>query len=176
MVSGIILLFERPIRVGDTVTVDNITGTVTRIQMRATTIIDWDHKELIVPNKTFITSQLVNWTLTDPMTRIVVPLGISYGSDIDLAFRTIKEAVCTTPLVLKDPEPSIYFIGFGDSSLDFTIRIYVQELSHRMQVIHDIHIRLIEALRKADIEIPFPQRDLHIRSGYADASGNTIQV
>ena len=171
MVSGIILLFERPIRVGDTVTVDNITGRVTRIQMRATTIIDWNNKELIVPNKTFITSQLVNWTLTDPVTRIVIPLGISYGSDIDLAYRTISETVSSTPLVLKDPQPSIYFIGFGDSSLDFTIRVYVNELSDRMPVTHDIHVRLIAALRKQNIEIPFPQQDIHVRSLSADFPG-----
>ena len=164
MVSGIILLFERPIRVGDTVTVDNITGKVTRIQMRATTIIDWDHKELIVPNKTFITNQLVNWTLTDPVTRIVIQLGIAYGSDIDLAYRIISDTVCTTPLVLEDPKPSIYFIGFGDSSLDFSIRVYVQELSNRLPVTHDIHIRLLEALRQHDIEIPFPQRDVHVHA------------
>ncbi|MCK5355704.1 MAG: mechanosensitive ion channel, partial [Methyloprofundus sp.] len=119
MVSGIILLFERPVRVGDTVTVDNITGRVARIQMRATTITDWDRKELVVPNKTFITNQLINWTLTDPVTRIVIPLGISYDADVDLAQRIIAETLESVPLVLKDPEPNIFFIGFGDSSLDF---------------------------------------------------------
>ncbi|RLA24266.1 MAG: mechanosensitive ion channel protein MscS [Gammaproteobacteria bacterium] len=174
MVSGIIILFERPIRVGDTVTVDNITGRVTRIQMRATTIMDWDQKELIVPNKTFITNQLVNWTLTDPVTRLVIPIGISYGSDIDLAYRTISETVCTTPLVLKEPKPSIYFIGFGDSSLDFTIRVYVNELANRLPVTHDLHVRLTEALRKEGIEIPFPQRDVNVRSGFAEFSDNKI--
>ena len=174
MVSGIILLFERPIRVGDTVTVDNITGTVMRIQMRATTIIDWDHKELIVPNKTFITNQLVNWSLTDPVTRIVIQLGISYGSDIDLAYRTISETVCTTPLVLKEPKPSIYFIGFGDSSLDFSIRVFVSELSSRLPVTHDIHMRLLAALREQGIEIPFPQRDLHVHPLNADFPATQI--
>lgn len=173
MVSGIILLFERPIRVGDTVTVDNITGRVIRIQMRATTIMDWNQKELIVPNKTFITNQLVNWTLTDPVTRIVIPIGISYGSDIDLAYKTILETVCATHCVLKDPKPSVYFIGFGDSSLDFTIRVYVNELAHRMPVTHDIHMRLIEALRKQGIEIPFPQRDINIRTPITGLVTNT---
>lgn len=158
------VLFERPIRVGDTVTVENITGRVTRIQMRATTIIDWDHKELIVPNKTFITNQLVNWTLTDPVTRIVIQLGISYGSDIDLAYKTISETVCATPLVLKDPKPSIYFLGFGDSSLDFSIRVFVSEFTSRLPVTHDIHMRLLESLRQQEIEIPFPQRDVHVNT------------
>ena len=165
MVSGVILLFERPIRVGDTVTVDNITGRVTRIQIRATTITDWDHKELIVPNKTFITNQLVNWTLTDPVTRVVITLGISYDADVELAYRVISETLDTVPLVLKDPEPSVFFVGFGDSSLDFSIRVYVSELINRLPVTHDIHTRLLLALRKEGIEIPFPQRDLHIRSG-----------
>jgi len=87
MVSGIILLFERPIRVGDTVTIDGITGKVIRIKMRATTLIDMDQKDLIVPNKTFITNQLVNWTLSDPVTRVVIPVGIAYGSDVELAHR-----------------------------------------------------------------------------------------
>ncbi|TXK99361.1 hypothetical protein BMR05_05440 [Methylococcaceae bacterium HT4] len=121
-------------------------------------------KELIVPNKTFITNQLVNWTLSDPVTRIVIQLGISYGADIDLAYRTIEEAVCSTPFVLEDPEPNIYFQGFGDSSLDFSIRVYVSEPAYRMRVTHDLHVRLLKALRKQGIEIPFPQRELHVHS------------
>ncbi|NOQ14296.1 MAG: mechanosensitive ion channel [Methyloprofundus sp.] len=164
MVSGIIILFERPIRVGDTVTVGNITGRVARIQMRATTITDWDHKELIVPNKSIITNQLINWTLTDPVTRIVISLGISYDADVELAHKIISETLDSTPLVLKEPEPSVFFIGFGDSSLDFSIRVYVSEFSNRFPVTHDIHVGLLQALRKQGIEIPFPQRDLHVRS------------
>lgn len=164
MVSGIILLFERPIRVGDTVTVDNITGRVTRIQMRATTLLDWDKKELIVPNKTFITNQLINWSLTSPMTRLVIPLGISYDADVKLAHKVIKEAVISSPLILTTPEPTVIFTGFGDSSLDFSIRVYVSELDNRLPAKHDLHMRLLSALREAGIEIPFPQRDLHIRS------------
>ncbi len=164
MVSGIILLFERPIRVGDTVTVDNITGRVTRIQMRATTLLDWDKKELIVPNKTFITNQLINWSLTSPMTRIVIPLGISYDADVKLAYKVIEEAVKSSSLILESPEPTVIFTGFGESSLDFSIRVYVSELDQRLPAKHDLHMRLLEALREAGIEIPFPQRDLHIRS------------
>ncbi len=164
MVSGIILLFERPVRVGDTVTVDNITGTVTRIQMRATTILDWDKKELIVPNKTFITNQLINWSLTSSVTRLVIPLGISYDADVKIAYQVIKQAVIESPYILAEPEPSVIFTGFGDSSLDFSIRVYVSELDNRLPAKHDVHMRLLTALREAGIEIPFPQRDLHIRS------------
>ena len=164
LVSGIILLFERPIRIGDTVTIGEITGKVSRIQMRATTIIDWDQKELIVPNKTFITSQLVNWTLSDAITRIVIPVGIAYGSDVQLAHKVMMHTISNTPMVLSDPEPCVLFMDFGESSLNFSIRVFVSEMGNRLPVIHDIHIRLEKALRENNITIPFPQRDLHIRS------------
>lgn len=168
MVSGIILLFERPIRVGDTVTIGTVTGKVSRIQMRATTLIDMDQKDLIVPNKTFITSQLINWTLSDAITRVVIPVGIAYGSDVELAHKVMMDTVKATPLVLADPEPSVVLIGFGDSSLDFSVRIFVSELFNRLPVTHDLHIRLEKALREHGIEIPFPQRDIHIRSVLQD--------
>lgn len=174
MVSGIIILFERPIRVGDTVTIGDISGKVSRIQMRATTIIDWDQKELIVPNKTFITGQMINWTLTDPTTRVVIPIGIAYGSDIELAHKIMLETVRATPLVLQDPEPSVLMLGFRDSSLDFSIRLYVSELAHRLPVTHDIHFRINHAFRENHIEIPFPQRDLHIRSIVEKPAGGQI--
>jgi len=167
MVSGIILLFERPIRVGDTVTIGDVSGKVSRIHMRATTLIDWDQKELIVPNKTFITSQLVNWTLSDAVTRVVIPVGIAYGSDIELAHKVIDETVRSTPLVLADPAPSVLMLGFGASSLDFSIRIFVSELSNRLPVTHDLHIRLEKALRAHKIVIPFPQRDIHLKTNEA---------
>lgn len=165
LVSGIILLIERPVRIGDTVTVGDITGKVSRIQMRATRIVDWDQKELVIPNKTFITGQLVNWTLSNPITRLVIPVGIAYGSDIELAYKVITDTVRSTPLVLSDPEPCVYFVGFGDSSLDFSIRVYVDELNKRLPLTHDLHVRINHALREHQIEIPFPQRDIHVRSG-----------
>ncbi len=164
LVSGIILLFERPIRVGDTVTIGDVSGKVSRIHMRATTVIDWDQKELIVPNKTFITSQLINWTLSDAITRVVIPVGIAYGSDVKLAHQVMLDTVRSMPLVLSEPEPSVLFLGFGDSSLDFSIRIYVNELGHRLPATHDLHFRLDQAFRENNIEIPFPQRDIHVRS------------
>jgi potassium efflux system protein len=164
LVSGIILLFERPVRVGDTVTIGNVSGKVSRIQMRATTIIDGDQKELIVPNKTFITSQLVNWTLSDAITRVVIPVGIAYGSDVKLAHKIMLDTVRSTPLVLADPEPSVLFVGFGESAMDFSIRIFVGELADRLPVTHDLHVRLEQALREHNIEIPFPQRDIRVHS------------
>ncbi len=171
LVSGIILLFERPIRVGDTVTIGDVTGKVSRIQMRATTIMDWDQKELIVPNKTFITNQLVNWTLSSAITRVVIPVSIAYGSNVDLAHQVMLETIQKAPLVLADPEPCVLFMEFGDSALDFSVRVFVAELAHRLQVIHDLHILLERALRENNIEIPFPQRDIHIRSDAHNSGG-----
>jgi potassium efflux system protein len=167
-VSGLIILFERPIRVGDTVTVGQLSGTVSRVQIRATTITDWDRKEIIVPNKAFITEQVVNWTLADPITRVVVPVGISYGSDVELAQKVMEDTLHTLPLVLDEPEPQVFFLGFGDSSLDFSLRVFSRQLSDRLPLMHAVHNAIFKALREHDIEIPFPQRDLHIRSTVED--------
>ncbi len=171
MVSGIILLFERPIRVGDTVTVGEVTGKVSRIQIRATTLVDWDQKELIVPNKIFITEKLINWTLSDTMTRVVIPVGIAYGSDEEQALRIFKQVIEESSLILKDPKPSVFFVGFGESSMDFTLRVFVQDMDDRFLVADELHRRILHEFRAHNIEIPFPQRDLHIRSSVL-SSGN----
>lgn len=164
MVSGIILLFERPIRVGDTVTVGDTTGIVNRIQIRATTLIDNDQKELIVPNKTFITNQLINWTLTDPITRLVIPVGIAYGSNIELAHQIMLDTIREIPQILKVPEPSVLLVGFGDSALNFSIRIFVGKLIDRTQVTHDLHFKLEQAFRQHHIVIPYPHMDVSIHT------------
>ncbi len=163
-VSGLIILFERPVRVGDTVTVGNLSGTVSRVRIRATTITDWDRKEIVVPNKEFITSQVINWTLSDPITRIVIQVGVSYGTDAKLAHKVMEETLRANPLILDEPEPRAYFMGFGDSSLDFKLYMYSRQLGDRFPIMHSVHEDILEALRKNDIEIPFPQRDLHVRS------------
>lgn len=164
MVSGIILLFERPIRVGDTVTVGDVTGRVSRIQMRATHILDWDSKELVVPNKNIITDRLVNWTLTDTVTRVVLMIGVAYGSDVELVEKVLKEAVFSVGKVLADPEPAVTFMSFEESSLNFRVTVFVKELGDRMEVTHELHKKFYAALLAHGIEIPFPQRDIHIRS------------
>ena len=169
-VSGLIILFERPVRVGDTVTVGQLSGTVSRVRIRATTITDWDRKEIIVPNKSFITEQVVNWTLSDPITRIVIPVGISYGSDVELAHRVMDDTLKSLPLVLDEPEPKVYFMGFGDSSLDFKLYVFSRQLGDRFPIMHAVHESILKALRENDIEIPFPQRDLHVRSTVESAS------
>jgi potassium-dependent mechanosensitive channel len=174
MVSGIILLFERPIRVGDTVTVGDISGKVSRIQIRATTIVDWDQKELIVPNKMFITDKVINWTLTDSVTRVVIPIGIAYDADEERALLIMKQVIEESPLILKEPEPTVYFSGFGESSLDFSLRVFVRDMEDRLPVADDIRRRIRHAFKEHNIEIPFPQRDLHIRSSALATETNVI--
>jgi len=163
-VSGIILLFERPIRVGDTVTIGEITGTVTRIQIRATTILDWDNKELIVPNREFVTGNLVNWTLANPTLRLVVGVGVAYGSDTRLATRLLYRIAKENPNVLDEPEPVVVFTEFGDSSLNFELRLYVSGLLHYRRLKHELNTAIDDAFSEHKIEIAFPQHDLHLRS------------
>ncbi len=163
-VSGIIILLERPIRIGDLVTVNGTTGCVTRIQLRATTILDFDRREMIVPNKRFITDDVVNWTLTDPIMRMVVPVGIAYGSDTELACHTLMEVARRHRNILEDPEPAVVFKGFGASSLDLELRVFIAERERFADVQHGLHMDIDRAFRDNNIEIAFPQQDLHVRS------------
>ena len=137
---------------------------MSQVRIRATTITDWDRKEIIVPNKSFITEQVINWTLTDPITRIVIKVGISYGSDVELARKVMFETLSSLPNVLDEPSPKVYFMEFGDSSLNFTLHAYLRQLSDRLPLTDEIHRAIFAALREHGIEIPFPQRDLHIRT------------
>jgi potassium efflux system protein len=160
-ICGLIVLFERPFRVGDTVTIGEVNGTVSRIRIRATTIIDWDRKELIVPNKEFITGQLINWSLSDPVTRFKIKVGIAYGSDTELAEKLLVNVLNENPMVLKDPKPSAYFLGFGDNSLEFELRLFINNIDHRLLVQHELHKAIDREFREAGIVISFPQRDVH---------------
>lgn len=162
-VSGLIILFERQIRVGDSVTVGNTSGIVSRIQMRATTITDWDRKELIIPNKEFVTGQVINWSLSDTILRIVIPVGIAYGSDTQQAYDTLMATAHDHPDVLDDPEPRVRFMTFGESSLDFELRVYIPHPDLLLEVRHQLHMEIDQRFRKANIEIAFPQRDIHIK-------------
>ncbi|AHE99434.1 mechanosensitive ion channel domain-containing protein [Thioalkalivibrio paradoxus] len=162
-VSGIIMLFERPVRVGDTITIGEYSGTVARIRTRATTIVDWDNREIVIPNKNFITERLINWTLSDTMTRIVLPVGVSYDADVDEVMETLQHIAEASPLVLKDPPPTVLFLKFGDSALSFEMRVYVDQLKDRLVTISELHQTIIREFRSKGIEIAYPQMDLHIR-------------
>ncbi|MBY4678048.1 mechanosensitive ion channel domain-containing protein [Marinobacterium arenosum] len=161
-VSGLIILFEKPVRIGDTVTIGGLTGTVTRIQIRATTIVDWDRKEVIIPNKTFITDQLVNWSLSDAITRVVIPVGLAYGSDTELAHQLLLQSAAGNPRVLPEPAPEAYFLGFGDSTLNFELRIYVSAMADRLQVTHELNGAIDSAFKAHKIDIAFRQLDVHL--------------
>jgi potassium efflux system protein len=161
-ICGIIILFERPIRIGDVVTIGDTDGVVTRIQIRATTIRNWDRKELLVPNKEFITGRLLNWSLTDRVTRIKFPIGIAYGSDVDLAMKLVEEAAKEHSNVLDEPAPYVSFEEFGDNSLLLFLRCFIEYNDNRVQTITDLHKVIDQKFRDADISISFPQRDIHL--------------
>jgi potassium efflux system protein len=163
-ISGLIILFERPIRVGDAVTVGEISGTVSRIQIRATSITSWDRKELLVPNKEFIVGRLVNWTLSDQILRVDIPVGIAYGSDTEKATEVLLRVAKENPKVLDDPPPTVLFLSFGASSLDFELRAFSPDLQSFLPLRHELHMAVDRAFREAGIEIAFPQRDIHVRS------------
>jgi potassium-dependent mechanosensitive channel len=164
-VSGLIVLFERPVRVGDTVTIGDVTGVVSRIKMRATTIIDADRKELIIPNKDLVSGRLVNWTLTDSVVRLVVRLGIAYGSDTAQTQRLLLEVATKTPEVLKTPPPKAVFMGFGEKSLEFELRVFVNSVEAMLPVRHQLNMAIDRTFHVAGVEIAFAQADTYIRSG-----------
>lgn len=169
-VSGLIILFERPVRVGDVVTIGELTGTVAKISIRATTIVDFDHREVLLPNKSIITDNVVNWTLNDPVTRIIVKIGVAYGSDLHKVSALLLEIATSHNDVLDTPAPLVFLIDHGDSSINFELRIFVSSPSMRWPVAHDINISINTALKENGIQIPFPQRDVHLFDHSEDAS------
>jgi len=163
-ICGLIILFERPISVGDIITVGDQDGVVTRIRIRATTIRDWDNKELVIPNKEIITGRLLNWSLTDTRLRLTVPVGVAYGSDAVLALRILAETVADDERILKDPAPSIIFSDFGESSLNMVCRFYIDSVDNMWPVKTALHLEIYRRFEEAGIVISFPQRDVHLDS------------
>ncbi|MCU7828843.1 MAG: mechanosensitive ion channel [Candidatus Thiodiazotropha sp. (ex Myrtea sp. 'scaly one' KF741663)] len=161
-ISGIILLFERPIRVGDVVTLDNTTGVVSRIRIRATTLINYDKQELLIPNKEFITGRVVNWTLTDKINRLMINVGVAYGSDVNQAMSLMLEAAHENDNVLDDPNPVATFEAFGDNTLNLVLRAYLGNMDNRLTTITALHEAINRKFTEAGINIAFPQRDLHL--------------
>ena len=162
-VSGLIVLFERPIRVGDVITIRGIEGTVTRIRTRATTVVDWDNKEVIIPNKTFITDQLTNWTLSDAVTRVVIKVGVAYQSNPEEVRGLLLELGRAHPKVLKEPGPNCWCVALGASTLDFELRVFVGNIFERSAVRNDLHGAVLREFRARGIDICFPQMDVWVR-------------
>ena len=163
-VSGLILLFERPIRVGDTVDVNGLVGTVKRIGARSSTVQTYQGSEVIVPNSNLISNQVINWTLSTPWRRVEVPVGVAYGTNPEQIIDLLVEVAGSNPGVMRDPQPSAFFVGFGDSALNFELRFWVARQESWFQLKSDVTTSVARALGEAGIEIPFPQRDLHVRS------------
>ncbi|MCP4392272.1 MAG: mechanosensitive ion channel, partial [Gammaproteobacteria bacterium] len=161
-ICGLILLFERPIRIGDTVTVGDTDGVVTEIRIRSTTIRNWDRKELLVPNKEFITGRLLNWTLSDQLTRIVIPVGIAYGSDVARAIQLVHEAADEHERVIDDPPTMVAFDSFGDSSLTIVLRCFIGSMDYWRLTMSELHLAINKKFNEAGIVIAFPQRDIHL--------------
>ena len=164
LISGIIILIERPVRVGDFVSINGITGHVSQMQLRATTIRDLDMRELIIPNKKFITDDVMNWTLSDQMARMIMTIGVAYESDTELVQETLLSVAQQHPLVLRRPAPEVVFSQFGDSTLDFELRVIVPKRDLFPKVKHEINMAINAAFREKDIEIAFPQREIRVKS------------
>lgn len=163
-VSGIVILFERPVRVGDTVTVGTLTGTVSRIRIRATTVTDWDNKEVVIPNKTFITETVINWTLTDDITRLILRVHLALDTDTELAEKLIMDVIKDDPVALEQPAPTVFFVGYDDSALIYEARIFYHDLYNLLPLQHAIYKGMHAAFRANDVVVSFPQQDLHLRS------------
>ena len=166
-ISGLILLFERPIQVGDFVEVQGTLGRVKAINARSTTIDTQDNVSIIVPNSSFIAESVTNWSYRDVKTRIHVPVGVAYGSDVELVEKTLLEVGAAHAEVLSDPLPKVQFLEFGDSSLNFDLLVWIQEPTRQFFIRSDLNFAIDRAFREHNIQIPFPQRDLHIRSAVA---------
>ncbi|WOZ76455.1 mechanosensitive channel MscK [Kosakonia sacchari] len=167
-VSGLIILFERPVRIGDTVTIGTFSGTVSKIRIRATTITDFDRKEVIIPNKAFVTERLINWSLSDTITRVVIRIGVAYGSDLDKVKKVLLKAAMEHPKVMHDPEPAVFFTTFGASTLDHELRLYVRELRDRSYTVDELNRTIDKLCRDNDIDIAFNQLEVHLRNDKGD--------
>jgi small-conductance mechanosensitive channel len=164
-VAGIILMFERPVKVSDRIEVGDVDGRVERIGARATWVRTNDNIVIVIPNSDFVTKQVINWTANDRTVRFIVPFGVSYNSNPEQVRDIVLRVARTNRDVLDDPAPDVIFTGFGDSSIDFELRVWTSTQVHRRPVIRsDLYFAIFRSFRENNIEIPFPQRDLHLRS------------
>lgn len=163
-IAGLILLFERPIKVGDRVTVGDREGDIENINIRATTIRSIRNISIIVPNSEFISNNVINWSFNDKIVGVDIDVGVSYNSDIDVVFKALKEAAEENEHVLKTPEPEIFFLEFGDSSWNMRLRVWIDTPSRHQKIKSDVNVSIVHIFRKYNIEIPFPQRDVNFRN------------
>lgn len=167
-VSGLIILFERPVRIGDTVTIGTYSGTVSRIRIRATTVTDFDRKEVIIPNKAFVTERLINWTLSDTVTRIIIQIGVAYGSDLNKVKEVLMKAAKDNARVMTEPEPAVLFTEFGASTLNHDLRFYVRTLGDRNIAIDEVNRAIDKLCNENNINIAFNQLDVYLHNKQGD--------
>lgn len=163
-IAGLVLLFERPIRVGDRITVGETEGDVLEINLRSTTVKSLNNISIIVPNSEFISTNVINWSHGDQRVRLDLPVGVSYNSDLDLVIRTLQEVAEENPDILKKPQPEVNFTSFGDSAWNLELRVWINDPKIYQQIRSDINCAIVRKFRRHQIEIPYPQRDLHVRS------------
>ncbi|WP_297336986.1 mechanosensitive ion channel domain-containing protein [Algoriphagus sp.] len=166
-ISGLIILFEQPIKVGDRIEVGDVTGDVIKISARATMVVTNDNITIIVPNSQFIDSQVINWSHSDRMVRFNFPVGVSYKEDPQKVKRILLQVAKDNPGVLEKPETDVLFEDYGDSSINFNLRIWTSEYINKPKVLKSqLYYEIFKKFGEEGIEIPFPQRDLHLRSGF----------
>ncbi|UCG14915.1 MAG: mechanosensitive ion channel [Deltaproteobacteria bacterium] len=163
-VCGIILLFERPISVGDYIELGGQWAEIKKIGLRSTIVQNFDRADLVIPNSDLFTNQVINWTRSDRLARLKLPVGVAYGSDVPLVMKILQECAAENESVAKSPEPRVIFMGFGDSSLDFELRFYLLDIDKWYVTRSDIVQEIERKFRESEVQIPFPQRDLHLRS------------
>ena len=160
-VSGLVLLFEQPVRIGDLVEINGMWAEVKHIGIRATVVRNLDHADIIIPNADLVSNQVTNWTLGDRQTRLIMALGVAYGSDVDLVIETLIGCAQDNTQVNQNPSPQAFFLNFGESTLDFELRVFVPA-SLRIPIRSELHKEIDKRFREKDITIAFPQRDLHL--------------
>jgi len=168
--AGLILLFDRSLRVGDAVSLGDLSGRVSEIKMRATMVTLWDRSEMVVPNKEFITSKLINWTLSIPETRVDVKVGVAYGSDLDLVRKILFEVAQANQYILNTPAPEVFLVAFADSTINFELRAFCLYDDGRMKVLDQLQTAVYRRFAEHGITIAFPQIDVHLHGDIAPAS------
>ena len=163
-ISGLILLIERPVRVGDYIELGGNWAEIKRIGLRATNVTTFDNADVIVPNSELVTNQITNWTLSSRTVRVIIPVGVAYDSDIGAVTENLLASASENPRVVEAPAPKVLFLRFGDSTLDFELRLWVRDVDEKLVVTSELHEAICRRFREANIEIAFPQRDLHLRS------------
>lgn len=163
-ISGLIILFERPISVGDRVMVSDIEGDITEINIRSTMVRTVNNIFIIVPNSEFVSKDVINYSHGDPTYRLDVNVGVSYGSDLDTVLKALKEVADENRSVMRKPDPEVHLIEFGDSAWNMQLRAWIPDVKHYPRIRNELNQAIVRTFKKYNIQIPFPQRDLHVRS------------